>query len=192
MNNLLIEFLESQLDLPKEEILELSEHIPVVQFKKGDILIHQGEIPSQCFFVLQGMIRQFSISQEGIESTSEFYIEEEMVTIFNQHKEDKASKFSLICVEDVTLIVGDLNSEEEMYDQFSVFAKISMNILQKEMGKLRESYADFMALSPEARYKNLIQRRPELIHRVPQHLLASYLGVKPESLSRIKKRIKDA
>jgi hypothetical protein len=61
--------------------------------------------------------------------------------------------------------------------------------MEDDFGEQQEALAKFITSSPEARYKNLLETRPDLIQRVPQYHLASYLGVKPESLSRIRKRI---
>jgi CRP-like cAMP-binding protein len=61
--------------------------------------------------------------------------------------------------------------------------------VEKETGRARDTFTRFMTSSPEERYQNLLNTRPDLLNRVPQHQLASYLGVTPESLSRIRKRL---
>lgn len=190
MEKLLIDFLRSQMSLDEEEFLEIAKKLPVGHFKKGTILIHQGDIPSKCWFVLKGCVRQFAVDEDGKETTSEFYTEHDVVNIFNSHEADKSAKFSLVCLEDSVLIIGDLSSEEAMYEEHSILAKVSMNIMSQEMGKLKDAFADFVSAQPELRFKQLVEKRPDLLKRVPQHQLASYLGITPESLSRIKKRVK--
>lgn len=62
-------------------------------------------------------------------------------------------------------------------------------MIEQSFGELQDELASFIASAPEERYRTLLRKRPHLVNRVPQHQLASYLGITPESLSRIKKRI---
>lgn len=66
---------------------------------------------------------------------------------------------------------------------------MTRKIIEENFGQVQEEFAAFIASSPEDRFKELLMKRPYLIDRVPQHQLASYLGMTPESLSRIKKRV---
>ena len=76
-----------------------------------------------------------------------------------------------------------------MYLKYPQLETMSRIIADKMMIEYKESFDDFKTSTPEERYQNLVQRKPELIQRVPQYQIASYLGIKPESLSRIRKRI---
>jgi len=79
--------------------------------------------------------------------------------------------------------------ENELFRRFPRFERISRIALEEELGNYQEMLANFMMSSPEERYLKLLKNRPDLLDRVPHYQLASYLGVKPESLSRIRKRI---
>ena len=83
-------------------------------------------------------------------------------------------------------------SEEKLYSKYPELQLVTRNIMETNFGKEQEDRAIFMSLTPEERYINLTINRPDLLKRVPQHQLASYLGIKPESLSRIKKRLSTA
>jgi len=176
-------------DLSEDQLQEIVDQIPVVSFNKGEILLHQGEIPTKCFFVLKGCVRQYAVDEDGKESTSNFFTEEQSVTIFNQHLEDKSSKYSLICLEDCVLVIGDLETEQDMYDSHPFLVEITRSMIEADMGTLHDDFAKFMSSTPEERYIALKEKRPGLVDRVPQHQLASYLGITPESLSRIKRRV---
>jgi DNA-binding MarR family transcriptional regulator len=76
-----------------------------------------------------------------------------------------------------------------MYQKFPQIESLNRAMVEAIMAKQQDSLAEFKMTSPEQRYLNLLKNRPDLIQRVPQHQIASYLGVKPESLSRIRKRI---
>ena len=69
-----------------------------------------------------------------------------------------------------------------------VLEAMTRKMMQEDMGTMRDEFSSFVASTPEERYHSLMEKRPGLVDRVPQYQLASYLGIKPESLSRIKKR----
>lgn len=161
----------------------------VETYVKGTILLRQDEISSKCYFVLAGCIRQYSYGEDGKEITSNFFTEEQTVILFKSYKQRIPSDYFLSCVEDSTLLIGDLDCEEKMYDKFPKLEKITRSFLEMNFGEAQDASARFMGATPEERYRALMDKRPELINRVPQHQLASYLGITPESLSRIKKRL---
>lgn len=142
------------------------------------------------FFVLKGCVRQYFIDEEdGKEVTVNFFTEEQAVVLFKSYKNKVPSDYFLTCNEESTLVVGTLESEETMYRQFQVLKKLTRDMVEENFGKEQDERVRFIAQAPEERYQLLLKQRPELINRVPQHQLASYLGITPESLSRIKRRI---
>ena len=159
------------------------------EFKKGTTLLRQGDVPTKCYFVLKGCIRQYSVNENGKEVTSNFYTEEQAIAVFNNHKLDKSSDYTFACLEDSVLVVGDLDMEQVMYTKHTQLEIMTRKMIEENFGKVQEEFATFIASTPEERLKTLLLKRPELIDRVPQHQLASYLGITPESLSRIKKRL---
>lgn len=78
---------------------------------------------------------------------------------------------------------------KEMYHKFPQIETLNLALGEAIMAKHVEEFAEFKMASPEERYLNLLKNRPDLVQRAPQHQIASYLGIKPESLSRIRKRI---
>lgn len=165
------------------------EEIQIEPFKKGTVLFRQGEVPTKCYFILKGCVRQYSIDEAGREVTSNFYTEEQAIAVFNHHKDDKASEFTFTTVEDSVMVVGELNTEKDMYSKYTQLETMTRKMIEESFSEVQREFADFIASSPEARFKALLTKRPSLIDRVPQHQLASYLGITPESLSRIKKRM---
>lgn len=189
MIDVLINYMRNYTDLPEDELYEMAKHIPIQSFKKGTVLIEQGEIPTECYFVLKGLVRQYAINEDGKETTFNFFTEEQAVTIFNGHSEDKESKFTLMCSEDCVLVVGDLAVEDKMFERFSALESMVRKMVENDLGAMNEAFTSFVASTPEERFKKLMRTRPDLFDRVPKHQLASYLGITPESFSRIKRRL---
>ncbi len=188
MSTILIQFLSKFNAFTQSEAEELASLLNVKEIKKDTLIVRQGEICTQCFFVLKGCLRQF-INNDGNEKTIAFYTEEEAVNFFTSITHQKPSESSLNTIEDSVVLIGDPGKDQELFAKFPVLEKITKQMIEQDFGKTQDAFAVFMTSSPEERYLNVLNQRPDLIQRVPQHQLASYLGITPESLSRIRKRI---
>lgn len=184
----LISFLSKIPELSKNDVDLLAENIPVKFFKKGTVLVKEGDVCNKCFFVLKGCLRQYLIIN-GVDKTTQFYTENQAAVFFTSFTNKIKSESHLSCVEDCILIVGEPGSEEEMNEQIPILGQITRKMMELDFGKTQDELSYFIASSPEERYLNLIKTKPELLQRVPQHQLASYIGISPESLSRIRKRL---
>jgi len=184
----LVNAIKSHSELDENILREMVDHVPVQMFRKGAILIEQGDVPKQCFFVLEGCARKFSVDAEGKEVTSDFFTENQSITIFTDD-EDQESPYSVACLEDSIMIVGELDEQDSELEKYPEFESIVLKMMQSGMGELQDTFASFIRMTPEERVKHMMSKRPELFTRVPQHQLASYLGLTPESLSRIKGRL---
>ncbi|MDQ0169376.1 Crp/Fnr family transcriptional regulator [Paenibacillus tundrae] len=189
MRNILLDYMSRLTSLSIEQQEAILNEIQIKEFNKGSVLIQQGDIPTKCFFVIRGCVRQYSIDMSGREFTSNFYTEEQAIALFNHHKINKASECTFVCVENSVLVIGDLLTEQDMYSKYTQLESMTRQMIEQSLSEVQENFAAFIASSPEERFKSLLVKRPTLIDRVPQHQLASYLGMTPESLSRIKKRM---
>jgi CRP-like cAMP-binding protein len=161
-----------------------------VERARGTLLVRQGEVAADCYFVLQGCLRMFAVDEDGNEKTVELFTELESVVIYESYTHGKPSPYSVECVEDCVFLAGDRGSEQVMNERFSVMRDMARAALESRVSEGQERHSAFKASSPEQRYLQLLEHRPGLAGRVPQHQLASYLGVTPESFSRIKRRLR--
>lgn len=176
-------------DLNDMEISDLLKELNPVAYKKNSVLVKQGDVASKCYFILKGCLRLFFIDAEGNEYTSGFFIENESLTILDSYRFNKPSPYGIECIEDCFLIEGSVRDEEEMKNQNAVVGQIIQRGLEEELNKNQTEQALLRSLTPEKRYIEFLNKRPGLAARVSQYQLASYLGMKPESLSRIKRRL---
>ena len=174
--------------LIEDEVNAIADNITVKSFKKGKVLLSEGSISKECYSVLKGCVRKYCI-KNGEEKTTAFFTEGQAIASFTSYINQTPSNHYLVCAENCLLTVGTKEKEDEMCLKFPKLESIIRSEMEKNSGAFQEEYDSFITSSPEERYSNLIETRPELINRVPQHQIASYLGVTPESLSRIKKRI---
>ncbi len=184
----LVSVVKRYSELDDKVLRKMVDHIPVQTFRKGALLIKQGELPKQCFFIIEGCARKFSVDQVGKEVTSDFFTEKQSINIFSED-EDFLSPYSVECLEDSIMIVGELDEQDSELEKYPEFENIVLKMMQSGLGELQDTFASFIGMTPEERVKYMMGKRPELFTRVPQHQLASYLGITPESLSRIKRRL---
>ena len=187
MQDILFDFISKYIPLTEDEknaILSLDLFRSV---KKGTTLLKEGQKSQDSYFVLKGCIRVYYII-DGEEKTTAFYTEMDAFTphcVINKTTSD----YFISCVEDSILTVSNADMGVEINSKFPKF-EIMCRILSEELlAKQQIDFDEFKTSSPEQRYLNLMQKRPDLIQRVPQHQLASFLGIKPQSLSRLRARI---
>ncbi|MDO6437808.1 Crp/Fnr family transcriptional regulator [Cyclobacterium sp. 1_MG-2023] len=187
MKNEILKYLSKYTTITRELENAIKENTFIKSFGKGTTLLSEGEISTECYFLLKGCIRSYII-ENGEEKTIEFYTEEQVVTPSNYGKATP-SNYYFECMENVIVSVGNPELEKETFQKHPQLDSLSRVIAEIIMAKNQDSFAKFKTSNPEERYLNMLKTRPELVQRVPQHQIASYLGVKPESLSRIRKRI---
>ncbi|MBO9698934.1 MAG: Crp/Fnr family transcriptional regulator [Sporocytophaga sp.] len=185
-SNELIKYISKYIKLTEEETNAILKDLDIRFYKKGDILIKEGEVPELCYFIFKGCVRQY-FNKDGEERTTEFYTEGQPIAVFQGTNGNKKSPFYLSCLEDCVMSVGPIVSEDTDIDPR--FINLCKTAAEDELCRTQETLAIYRLSNPEERYLDLMKTKPELIERVPQYYLASYLGIKPESLSRIRKRL---
>lgn len=188
MQQLLEKFLNNMPLLEASEKEQLAELLQVKTYPKGSLLQEEGKIPKHCFFVLEGCMRQYQLV-DGLEKTLEFFTADYPAIASVAYLQQSPSTFYLQAATPSTLLVGSPERDQQLKEQFPVLQQIIGQMTEKEWLKAQQNHALFKHSSPEERYLNLLHHRGDLFQQVPQHQLASYLGMTPESMSRIRKRI---
>ena len=187
MQSLLFDFISKYITLTEEEKNAILSLNLFRNIKKGITLLEEGQHSNESYFVLKGCIRTYYIL-DGEEKTTAFYTEMDALT--PQCVLSKTpSQYYVSSVEDTMLLVSDADMEDEVNRKFPKFDTMCRMFWAELLVKNRIDFDEFKTSSPEQRYLNLLQKRPDLLQRVPQHQLASYLGIKPQSLSRLRARI---
>lgn len=187
MQNLLFDFISKYVSLTEEEKNAIISLDIFHSVKKGTVLLKEGQKTKDSYFVLKGCIRTYYII-DGEEKTTAFYTEMEALTppcVVSK----TPSEYYISCTEDTILSVSNVDMEEEVNRKFPKFDIMCRVLSEELLAKQRIDFDEFKTSSPEQRYLNLLQSRPDLIQRVPQHQLASFLGMTPQSLSRLRARI---
>jgi len=188
MEHILVKVMSGMTRLNPEEVLAIENSFPMKTYSKGKFLLKSGQTAKDAYFVVEGCIRNFELA-DGEERTLDFYTENQSAADFNSLANSIPSSINLVCTEETTVAIINGTKEKELYQKFPRFETFCREGMEQMMGQQQAALAKFFKLNPEERYQNLLQERPGLINRVPQYQLASYLGIKPETLSRVRKRI---
>jgi len=189
MENLLFDFMSKYITITEEEkdVIRSLGIFKVV--KKGTVLLKEGESSNKGYFVLKGCLRSYYIVN-GDEKSTGFYTEMDVLNP-NCVITKSPSEYYISCVEDSIITVSSEHMEQEIFEKFPKFEKMCRVLSEELLAKQQMNFDEFKTSSPEQRYLKLQETRPDLLQRVPQHQLASFLGITPQSLSRMRGRIVD-
>ena len=188
MNNKFVNYFSKISPLTEVESNAIADNMCIKTFKKGDFLLKEGQLSVDTYFIMEGCVREY-IVLDGEEKTTSFFTEEQWIISLNNFSYQTPSETNLICVEDTTFSVGNEKQAQKMFKIFPRFETIARAIVEADFAEQKKQLTSYLTDSPEHRYLKLLKRRPDIFQRVPQYQIASYIGVKPESLSRIRKRI---
>ena len=175
------------IHLSKSEQRFLSD-LPIYKlYPKGTHLFEVGDQTDLYYFVLQGGLRSYRIV-EGNDVSLGFFIEHEAF-IPSSTALNKPSEIYAVCFEDTYLVALSESMQMQVEQEIPQFRSLCRRFSEQELAKRQDINDRYKALSPEQTYQRLVKDRPELIQRVPQYHIATYLGIRPESLSRIRSRL---
>lgn len=188
LQTILKSILEKTTQLTKGDIESLVSELPIGYFPKGSSLLSQGETGKQSYFILSGCVQQHHMTPVGKMVTIEFFTEEQALNTLIGLDQEGISKYGYTCLEDTYLLGCDYEVIQAAEMEQTAFSPMIRSFFYSQVQSTQNAYGSFKALSPEERFLSLLTERKQLIWKVPQHILASYLDISPETYSRYKKK----
>jgi len=188
MSNTLFKHIRKFAQISEEDFAKILTFFEPISIKKKEILLNEGQICRKHFFVLKGCLRLFYVKETGTEQTTQFAIESWWMTDNLAFLEQKPSAFSIQAVEPSEILTITYEAQEKMLAQFPQMERYFRRVFEKSFAaaQLRIKYIN--DYSSEELYLHFANSQPTFLQRIPQYLLASYLGFTPEYLSEIKKK----
>ena len=182
-------YIQLKLPISDEQFDKASSSLVTRKIKKETILLKQGDVCSQVFFVAQGLVRAYTLDDAGKEHIIQFGPEDSWVADRNSFYFKEPAMFYVDTIEDSEIIyVG-----HEFYDKANTlipgFSGFNIMALHNSIRFMQRRINLLLGATAEQRYLDFIQLYPNLTLRVPQWMIASYLGITPESLSRVRKEL---
>jgi len=157
-------------------------------FSKGEILQNAGQVSSKAYFVKKGLLRSYIIDEKGKEHIYMFASEGWIVSDVESQIFNNKTALFIDAVENSEVYLLDV-SELESIIKNTDDSKVMVNTLLKRVGVMQRRIISLMSSSATERYQSFLKIYPELPNRVPQKMIASYLGITPEALSNIRRKI---
>ncbi|MBR2649256.1 MAG: Crp/Fnr family transcriptional regulator [Sediminibacterium sp.] len=157
-----------------------------VTFKRNDIIEVENKIPQNLYFINEGYLRLFYYDDNGDEITTQLSSPESFITSFLSYINQKKATDNLECITDCDLLRISRPKMLELIAASETFKNFSLIIFQEAITTTQSRANDLATLTAEIKYKKLLNEQPQLIQNIPLQYIASYLGIKPQSLSRIR------
>lgn len=163
-------------------------YFKVIEASKKKNLLVEGKICKSNYFVSKGCLRMFFINEKGVEQTIQFALENWWLADYTSFSSQKPSDYYIQAVEKSQIIALDFSSQEEMLRKFPQMEKYFRSVHQRAHAAAQFRIRNLYSMSREELYHQFNKLYPEFVQRIPQYLLASYLGFTPEYLSEIRSK----
>lgn len=162
-----------------------------VQVPARTVLLREGDISRRAYLIEKGCLRVW-FNNKGVDMTFQFFFENSTVSSIESFKKNIPSLFSIETIEPCTLWWIDKTDVDRLLEEVNEIAEMRNKILDAMFERTlhyMQHFLSFIRDTPQERYENLLTQRPYIVQRVPQHYIASYLGVSTVHLSRIKNKL---
>ncbi len=184
----LVDFFKRLAPLSLEDDTFIRERFTGHMAAAKQYLVQGGEVSQLVYFVVEGCVRVAIENQKGEDITCFFATEGQFVANYESFLTGRPSPYSLQCLEPCSLLAIDRRGLQELYDQTRYGERIGRLMAEHLFIDATDRLTSFYVETPEERYRHFLAHYPGLSQRIPQHFIAAYIGVRPQSLSRIKRR----
>jgi len=181
-------YCKTKVPFTSEELTIIDDYFEVRFLKKKEFLLKDGKVCDFIGFIADGAIRHFHI-KDGIEKTCDISFENSWVTDFQSFNQNTICIMNLQAMENTNVFIIRRANLYKLYKECSKYETFGRLMAEQVAQRATEIAMSLSSEKPEERFRNLIAKRTDLFQRVPQKYIANYLGISPESLSRIRNRI---
>lgn len=189
MHESLLELISKSIKLNEKDQTLCKQYFEPILFPKNRIIEEEGKIPKYLYFVVSGFVRLFHYNDKGDEVTTHINCPPGFITSYFHFINQTLSNENLECVTACELLRITKEDLEALTQESTAFKDFSYLVFQQSLSYNENRSKELATLSAEQRYTKLIEKYPEILHNVPVQYIASFLGMNPKSLSRIRKQI---
>lgn len=189
MFDILISHIQNKVSLTEEEKTELQSFFSVKKLKKKQYLLQEGDVCKCLSFVNKGLLKSYFTDEKGGENINMFAFEGWWISDFKSFINQEKAVLNIDAVEETELLMITLEDYDKLMLKIPVMDRYFRILYQNSLVTKDYRLIASNSYTAEEKYLQLVQKNPEMIKRVPHNLIASYLGLAPETVSRIRKKI---
>ncbi len=179
---------EQLVPLTEEEWEDISKGFYKTECAKGELILSEGDVGDFIAFIETGLFRFYHV-KDGSEKIITFWFSGDVFSEYRSYLTNTPSRNYIESMQDGVIWKLKKKHMSEMYEKHPKLDRLGRKVTERIYLKLADRIDSFLQDSPKERYLDLLNRNPKLVQEIPQYMIASYLGISPESLSRLKKRI---
>ncbi|GAB3760230.1 Crp/Fnr family transcriptional regulator [Spirosoma pomorum] len=186
--NQLAPYLRSTAQLTDDDILRIQACATTLTVRKRQLLLRAGDVCRHKLFVLNGLLRVYRVNKDGTESVMRFATEDQWAIDHESYTNETASHCYVEALEDTTLMLWTKETMNELFAAMPAFKAFSDRLKDESHNKSLQRIFINISYTAEEKYDAFVAEHPAVFRRVPLHMVASYLGVTRETLSRIRQK----
>ncbi len=175
--------------LNEEEESQFTSIVKTVTVKKRELIVQPGQVCKFQTYVVKGALRSYFLTDEGVEHTIQFAVEDWFISDFNSYIHQSPASLYVEAIEDTVIQQIGYEDVESLCTAYPVFERFFRLVAQKAFAYSQKRVLTNLGMSAEERFLEFNSLYPSIVERVPQYALASYLGMSAEFLSKIRKRL---
>lgn len=185
----LIATVKAMSNVPQDQIGNLIKIARVQDFKANECFIKAGEIPNKFAFNRRGLFRYYYLDDQGNEYTKGFFPENTIISSYSAMLQQRGSYFTIEALENSSVLVIDYRDWKRLLEEYPCWNSFLISLLEKGYITKESRERELLLYDAETRYRIFLETYPQLDKRIKQHYIASFLGITPVSLSRIRKKM---
>ena len=185
----LIKYIKNYIELTDDDVAYLEVHLTSRKYLKGQFVLQQGDVCKTSSFILRGCTKMFYVDDDGQEHVVMLGIEDWWVSDIGSFINQSPADFNIQCLEDTELIQFHADTIEDVYERIPKLERFFRKILERGLAATQKRIIRNFSLTAKERYLIFRENYPSIEQRIPQYMIASYLGITKEFLSKIKGQI---
>jgi CRP-like cAMP-binding protein len=190
MFELFFKKVNEKVELTEEEQEACKQYFKVKKLRKRQFLLQEGEVCKYVAFVNKGALRRYTVSEKGEEHILQFAFEGWSIADLYSFITGEPSTSYIDALEDCEVLLMSKQNQEELMNVIPKMQRYFFLNIQNAYVALQRRMTAAISLTADEKYLDLVKTYPHIVQRVPQHMIASYLGISPETLSRLRKQLK--
>lgn len=189
MIDILFKHIQDKISVTETDKELIKTFFTAKKLRRKQYLLQEGDVCRYLSFVASGLIRTYNVDEKGDEHMSVFGWEGWWISDFNSFLSGEPAVFNIDAIEETELLLISLSNYEALTLAVPVMDRYFRILYQNSLVTKEKRLMSSITHTAEEKYVQLINSNPQIIERIPQNLIASYLGIAPETLSRIKKKL---